>query len=202
MASTILGTAPQSSGVEFGIDPSSSLSPISERSVHGSLPPFLSAGPPIVDQAADASGQRVPAEPAADPELLGFVDIFAMPLPDEADLERRYKGMSAKELFIVHRCLLSVVNSEAGAFMKKKMERGLYTTQIVNAGTEVSLGPSTFPDGAIRSTHLVTTNLPDGSMEVKMAEIHPSEQPILAARHAEIDWLARRIEALGGTGPH
>lgn len=150
--------------------------------------------------AAPLSTQRTTITDTEAEETQGFVDVFAMPLPDEADLERRYKGMDAHELTVVKRCLLTVVNSEAKAFLKKKMERGLYTTQVLAQNTEVSFGPATFPDGAIRSTNLVTTHLPDGSVEVKLAEIHPSEQPILAARHAEIEWVSKRIADLGGTG--
>ena len=144
---------------------------------------------------AVATSQRVAVNEGKRDELEGFVDILPMRIPTEAELERRYRDMDVKELIGAEKSLNYVVHTEAKAFLKKKLERGIYTTHVVANGTPMDQS-GTYPDGAPRSTMIQYHSLGDGLQEVRLAEIHPSEQPILEARHTEIAWVSKRVQAL------
>jgi|GEM_PF-2821186 len=128
-------------------------------------------------------------------ELEGFVDILPAALPSEAELMRRYGRMNLQELIGAEKSLNYVVHTEARAFLEQKMERGIFQTHVITVGTPLDQ-EGTFPDGQPRSVMTKYYPLGDGLQEVRLAEIHPAEQPILAARHAEIAWVSNRRQQL------
>lgn len=133
------------------------------------------------------------ASPAID--LEGHVDVLPARMPSEMELNKRYGKMSYKELVGAERSLNFILHDEAKAFLKKKLERGLFTTHVIANGTPLEQHGQ-FPDGSPRSTLVQYHSLGDGLQEAWMAEIHPSEQPVLQARHAEIEWVSRRRQSL------
>ncbi|MFT7668294.1 MAG: hypothetical protein ACI8X5_000984 [Planctomycetota bacterium] len=146
-------------------------------------------------QAAPDEPRRAVVREVLEPDLAGFIDILPTEMPSDAELERRYGDMGGTELQGALRSLNFVVHSEAKAFLEKKFQRGIFTTQVVAHGTLVNQ-PMTFPDGAPRATMAKWSHRNDGFSEVSVAEIHPTEQPILAARHAEIAWVALRAKSV------
>lgn len=125
----------------------------------------------------------------------GMLEILQAPMPTDEELEVRYGEMSLPMLIGARKGLAYVVHSEATAFLEQKMERGLYTTQIIPLGTMIS-HDGRFPDGAPRMFMTKTQTLQDGLSEVWTADIHPKEQPLLERRHAELAWMGSRIHRL------
>lgn len=144
-----------------------------------------------LDGAADGSA-AAEAETFAPP---GMVEMLQSAMPTDAELERRYGEMSLPELIGARKGLSYVVHSEATAFLEQKMERGLYTTQVIAVGTPLS-HDGRFPDGSPRMFLTKTHTLPDGTAEVWTADIHQKEQPLLERRHAELAWLGARIHRM------
>jgi len=141
---------------------------------------------------------RTPVEADIDFSSLapkGMVEMLQAPMPTDAELEVRYGEMSLPELIGARKGLAYVVHSEATAFLEQKMERGLYTTQIIPLGTMIS-HDGRFPDGAPRMFMTKTHTMQDGMSEVWTADIHPKEQPLLERRHAELAWLGARVHRL------
>lgn len=126
-------------------------------------------------------------------DLAGFVDVLPMKIPTPAELERRYGEMPLVELVGAEKMLNHVVHTEAVSFLEKKMERGLFTTHVIANGAPMEQS-GIFPDGSPRSTMMKSRPIGDGLQEVLVAEIHPKEQPILEARHAEIAWVSQRVQ--------
>ncbi len=125
----------------------------------------------------------------------GMLELLQAPMPTDAELEVRYGEMSLPMLIGARKGLSYVMHSEATAFLEQKMERGLYTTQMIPLGTMLS-HDGRFPDGAPRMFMTKTQTMPDGMSEVWTADIHPKEQPLLERRHAELAWLGARIHRL------
>jgi hypothetical protein len=142
---------------------------------------------------------RVRLEPEARPELVNALEQLPADIPTKAQLESRYRDYSLPELKGAKKGLSRVVHEEAQSFIQQKLERGLFTTQILPLGAPREQA-GTFPDGAPRSFREVWHTRDDGTAEVWIADIHPKEQPLLEARHAELAWLSARVHSLSQDG--
>jgi hypothetical protein len=150
---------------------------------------------PAAEPVRRAPADRVALPSESAPELESALEQLPAAIPTLEQLEQRYQDYSLPELIGAEKSLGYVVHHESGAFLDKKIERGLFTTQILPLGAPFELS-GTFPDGAPRSTRTVWHTRNDGLAEVWLAEIHPKEQPLLEARHFELAWLSARVHSL------
>lgn len=141
-------------------------------------------------ESADARRVSIESEPAD--ERVTLLEQLPARIPTPEQLEKRYRDFSLLELKGAEKGMKHVLHEESQAFLEKKMELGQFTTQILPLGVPFEQSGQ-FPDGASRATRTVWNQLGDGTAEVWIADIHPKEQPMLEARHAEVAWLGARV---------
>jgi hypothetical protein len=125
--------------------------------------------------------------------LVGLED--PIPVPTKEQLMQRFGDLDIVGLKGVEAAIGWVMMSEMHMILEAKHERGEYLSAVVEPGEELPQ-ESTFPDGSPRLTSFKCSQLSDGMMEIRVAEMRPGESPLMEARMAELEWVAQRMGQL------
>jgi hypothetical protein len=144
------------------------------------------------DSRVDAGDEALAARQVQSP-LVGLED--PIPVPTKEQLMQRFGDLDIVGLKGVEAAIGWVMMSEMHMILEAKHERGEYLSAVVEPGEELPQ-ESTFPDGSPRLTSFKCSQLSDGMMEIRVAEMRPGESPLMEARMAELEWVAQRMGQL------
>ena len=166
--------------------------PSSDRPGAGAVEPDLPTPRTTSDarRPLGSTGEETAGEPA------GGTPHEVEGIPPDSYFESKYSSFQGVEFVGAAKAMQLLYHSRADVLLEQKLERGEYTTEYLEKGSE--FGPSThrgmWPGDSGPTEMVKAVPLGDGVTELQRVHIFPSEDPELMRWDAERDWLWEKAQ--------